>query len=589
MDSQAQLRELHSRSKEKIGVLKKRLRRLSIGRLVTFLAIVLVLYFFWSERPLVWIAALILAAIFLFLLRRYADTKAIYDHEKKYAAFLDQEIIGNWESFYSGNEFKDPGHPYTSDLGVFGPFSIFQYINRAESPLARLKMARWLSEEILSIKAIQRENAIIEELGKHPEFLFRVLALGSAANATETGLEKVKSWSDKDDAKGSAFWWIGVRFVLPAISILALALSIYGFISVNNLLLVLLLPFIVVGANIKKHQQLFTETAEILERADAFRDILKAIKHENFSSPEVQRLIAEYDLASSDNGLKKLSSIIGAIDSRNNVLVAIVLNLFLTWDFQCAFRLKKWKSEYSSSLSQWLELATIFETYASFGVYSFMHPGYNKAQLSESASIELKNSSHILMDDRAVPNGFKLNEGERITIITGANMAGKSTYLRMIGTTMLLAMRGLPVRAESFSFKPRRLFTSMLTVDSLGDSESYFFSELKRLRQLADKLEAGTECFVILDEILKGTNSKDKAEGSKSFVKKLLSLPMKGIIATHDLSLCHLEKEFPEKIINQKFEIHFDKDELVFNYQVEPGVCQNMNASFLLNKMGLSE
>jgi DNA mismatch repair ATPase MutS len=129
----------------------------------------------------------------------------------------------------------------------------------------------------------------------------------------------------------------------------------------------------------------------------------------------------------------------------------------------------------------------------------------------------------------------------------------------------------------------------MLTVDSLGDSESYFFSELKRLRQLADRLEAGTECFVILDEILKGTNSKDKAEGSKSFVKKLLSLPMKGIIATHDLSLCELGNEYPDRIINRKFEIHFDQDDLVFNYRVEPGVCQNMNASFLLNKMGLSE
>lgn len=129
----------------------------------------------------------------------------------------------------------------------------------------------------------------------------------------------------------------------------------------------------------------------------------------------------------------------------------------------------------------------------------------------------------------------------------------------------------------------------MLTVDSLGDSESYFFSELKRLRQLADLLEAGSEHFVILDEILKGTNSKDKAEGSKSFVKKLLSLPMKGIIATHDLSLCDLEQLYPDEIQNRKFEIEYDHNELVFKYRVEPGICQNMNASFLLQKMGLSE
>lgn len=589
MNSHDQLKALLQASQGRIGAMKRQLRLYSTLRLSVFVGIVLILYFFWSQRPLVWILSLVFSGVFLFLLRRYADAKARFEHEKKYASYLDQEIAGKWDSFYTGEEFKDPSHPYASDLGVFGRFSIFQYINRAESPLARKRMAGWLSEEIISIEAIQKESAIIRELGKHPEFLFRILALGSAAQATEEGFKKVKLWSEKDEITGSPIWWFGVRFALPALSIAALICSVYGVISVNNLLLVLLVPFIVVGANLKRHQRLFGETSEILERADAFRDILKTIKQENFSSPEIKDLIAEYDLESSDKGLQKLSSIIGAIDSRNNVLVAILLNLFLSWDFQCAYSLKKWKAEFATPLRHLLELANIFETYASFGVYCFMHPEYKFAELHESNSIKLVDSSHVLMDESAVPNGFELNDQEKITIITGANMAGKSTYLRMIGTTMLLAMRGLPVRAESFSFKPRRLFTSMLTVDSLGDSESYFFSELKRLRQLADRLEARTECFVILDEILKGTNSKDKAEGSKSFVKKLLSLPMKGIIATHDLSLCELGNEYPDRIINRKFEIHFDQDELVFNYQVEPGVCQNMNASFLLNKMGLSE
>ena len=569
--------------------MRKELRLFSTGRLIVFIAIVLVLYFFWSERPLVWILAAFLAGTFLFLLRKYADSRALYDHEKKYAAFLEQEITGNWKSFYPGKEFIDPAHPYSSDLGVFGRFSIFQYINRAESPLARKRMAQWLSEELLSAESIQRESAIIEELAKHPEFLFRILAYGSAARATEDGLKQVKAWSKKDEIKGSAVWWFGVRYALPALSVIALICSIYGIISINNLLLVLLIPFIIVGTNLKKHQKIFAETSDTLKRADAFGDILNEIKQENFTSPELKGLIDEYKLGKSDRGLQKLTSIIGAIDSRNNVLVAIVLNLFLSWDFQCAYRLKKWKAEYAKSLSQWLELANIIETYASFGVYSFMHPNYTKAQLNTSASVKLKSVSHILMDENAVPNGFDLDDAQKIAILTGANMAGKSTYLRMVGTSMLLAMRGLPVRAEKFEFSPRRIFTSMLTVDSLGDSESYFFSELKRLRQLVDRLEGGTECFVILDEILKGTNSKDKAEGSKLFVKKLLSLPMKGIIATHDLSLCDLQSEYPEKITNRKFEIHFNGDDLVFNYRVEPGVCQNMNASFLLRKMGLSE
>jgi len=528
----------------------------------------------WSEKPLVWILALGLAGFFLFLLRKYADTKILYEHEKKYAELLKQEIEGNWRSFYEGNEFVDGTHPYTSDLGVFGQYSLFQYINRSESPLSRQRLASWLSSELISSEDIAQEAGIVAELSDHPEFLFRVLALGYSANATEDGLNRVKNWSRQKETKASKIWWFGVRFVLPVISIVALIGVIYGLISINNFLLILLLPAIVLGANLKRHQKLFAETAEMLNRADAFRDLLNTIKKEKFSSPEVLHLISKYNLDSSDQGLQKLSSIIGAIDSRNNVFVAIILNLFLSWDFQCAYRLSKWKSQYASYLSGWLELANIFETYASFGIYSFMHPDYVKAQISNSESVQLINSSHPLMDENSVPNDFEVNEKEKITIITGANMAGKSTYLRMIGTNMILAMRGLPVRADKMIFKPRRLFTSMLTVDSLGDSESYFFSELKRLRQLVDLLESGVECFVILDEILKGTNSKDKAEGSRSFVKKLLSLPMKGVIATHDLSLCELENTHPDQIVNKKFEIHFDKDELVFNYKVEPGVAK---------------
>ncbi|HKL02443.1 MAG TPA: hypothetical protein VJ911_02160, partial [Cryomorphaceae bacterium] len=167
--------------------------------------------------------------------------------------------------------------------------------------------------------------------------------------------------------------------------------------------------------------------------------------------------------------------------------------------------------------------------------------------------------------------------------------AGKSTYLRTIGTTLLLVMRGLPVPVKSMQYKPQRIFTSMLTTDSLGDRESYFFSELKRLRKLMDLLETGSSYFVILDEILKGTNSVDKAKGSKRFMKKLLQMPAKGLIATHDLSLCELESNFPEKIQNKRFEIEFHGDELVFNYQLDDGVCQNMNASFLLKRMGLTD
>src|SRR5690606_34212891 len=208
------------------------------------------------------------------------------------------------------------------------------------------------------------------------------------------------------------------------------------------------------------------------------------------------------------------------------------------WDFQTARRLDKWKDTYAKQIPQWLLLANKFESYASFAIFVFNHPSYKYAQFTESQDIEMDNARHILMDNNAVANSLHITNSKRFFIITGANMAGKSTYLRTVGTNLVLAMRGLPVNVSAMRFKPTQLFTSMLAADSLGDNESYFFNELKRLRQMTDILENGEPLFVILDEILKGTNSVDKAEGSKKFMMKLLNLPVKGLIATHDLSLC---------------------------------------------------
>ncbi len=149
-------------------------------------------------------------------------------------------------------------------------------------------------------------------------------------------------------------------------------------------------------------------------------------------------------------------------------------------------------------------------------------------------------------------------------------------------------MRGLPVPAKIMLFKPTEIYTSMLTADSLGEGESYFFSELKRLKQLTAVLETGHPLFIILDEILKGTNSKDKAVGSKKFLAKLLSLPAKGLIATHDLSLCDIAEVYPHQVVNRSFEVEFRGDDLHFDYKLREGVCENMNAAFLLRKMGLT-
>ena len=531
-------------------------------------------------------------AAFLILVRYHSDLKSKLSVEEAVLANCQEELRilnGDWRNRAEGAEFSEPEHPYESDLNVFGKHGLFQYLDRSKTTLAKSRLANWLKIPLIDPKEIQNEQEIIADLAKHPEFLMRLLAYAEFLKADQTLFSELETWSKEKEFKRSKAFWIFAGYVVPIYAIISTVLFATNIISFNLYLLTLILPGGLVGAKFAEHQKRFTLLLKVLSHADQFGSMLELIKAEKFESEAVKDLFKNTSLSESTRGIAELRKVVGAIESRNNVLVSIALNLILTWDFQCARRLDKWKEAYAARIPQWLLLANTFETYASFALYVYDHPRYKYAEFAHAEDFEMTDARHILMDEKAIANGLHITGNKRFFIITGANMAGKSTYLRTIGTNLILAMRGLPVNVSTMRYKPRRLFTSMLAADSLGDNESYFFNELKRLRQMTDILESGEPLFVILDEILKGTNSIDKAEGSRKFMEKLLRLPVKGLIATHDLSLCKLSDNHPEEIENKKFEVRFDEDELAFDYKLESGVCQNMNASFLLTKMGLTD
>jgi DNA mismatch repair ATPase MutS len=279
--------------------------------------------------------------------------------------------------------------------------------------------------------------------------------------------------------------------------------------------------------------------------------------------------------------------IVEGLDNRLNAVGWLMLNVFLLWDVRYGIRLRKWKEENKKVLSQWFEVIAEFELINSMATMTYNRPKLNFPKANDdNTGVKARTMGHLLLNPKErVDNDF-IVDGERFFILTGANMAGKSTFLRALGTNWVLASMGSPVCAESFDWTPSPLFSSMRTSDSLADHESYFFAELKRLKFLIDETEKGN-LFIILDEILKGTNSEDKARGSKLFVEKLLERDVKGIIATHDLSLCTLSEEYPKAVRNLSFEVEFTEDDLSFDYKLREGVCKNMNASFLLEKMGL--
>ncbi|MGB5459955.1 MAG: DNA mismatch repair protein MutS, partial [Eudoraea sp.] len=286
--------------------------------------------------------------------------------------------------------------------------------------------------------------------------------------------------------------------------------------------------------------------------------------------------------------LKQFSGMLNAFDQRNNMIFGALANGFLLWDLRYAYSIEKWISVHGNSVERWLNTIAFFDSYNSLGNFAFNHPDYTFPEITKNdLIIEAKNISHPMLDPaEGVTNNFKISK-EEFFVITGANMAGKSTFLRTISLQIVMANMGLPVCATFLRYQPIKLITSMRTVDSLTEHESYFFSELKRLKFIIDSI-SDDQYFIVLDEILKGTNSTDKAIGSRKFIEKLVGSNSTGLIATHDLSLCEVAKSL-EKVDNYYFDAAIVNDELHFDYKFKKGICQNMNASFLLKKMKIVE
>ncbi|MFT5779160.1 MAG: DNA mismatch repair ATPase MutS, partial [Crocinitomicaceae bacterium] len=282
--------------------------------------------------------------------------------------------------------------------------------------------------------------------------------------------------------------------------------------------------------------------------------------------------------------LNEFSKLTTALDQRNNVFMSIPANGFFLRDFHLARKIERWIEANKAKAEDWFHIVAEFDALNSLGNYAYNHSTYTYPLLAESnEQVDAKNLGHPLLQAKGrIDNDYKIDV-EQFFIITGANMAGKSTFLRTVALSIVMANSGLPVCAESYKYKPIKLITSMRTTDSLSENESYFFSELKRLKIIIDTIQTDDH-FIILDEILKGTNSKDKAEGSQQFVQKLVKSKSTGIIATHDLSLCTLEDSLDE-VRNYYFDAEIVNDELYFDYSLKKGICQNMNASFLLKKM----
>lgn len=379
--------------------------------------------------------------------------------------------------------------------------------------------------------------------------------------------------------------------LVPSANVILLALGMTGVISMSWFGLAFG-TFVVASFGLIKHvtnlQGIYDKKLRILS---IYAKLIALIDRQEMKAPLLARLKAKFgtDGKRTSEILKELATELDKLDLRNNQIMYVLLEGSLFWQLRQVMRIEAWRKKYGGCLLHWLDMLGEMDALCSMGTFAFNHPAYTYPVIADKPFVFCaREMGHPLMPvSQCVKNDAEIPSRPFFVIITGANMAGKSTYLRTIGVNYVLACIGSPVCCDSLEIYPARLITSLRTSDSLNDNESYFFAELKRLKQIIDRLNSGEELFIILDEILKGTNSMDKQKGSFALVKQLMTLKANGIIATHDLLLGKLIEYFPDEIHNYCFEADITNNELTFSYKMREGVARNMNACFLMEKMGL--
>jgi DNA mismatch repair ATPase MutS len=336
--------------------------------------------------------------------------------------------------------------------------------------------------------------------------------------------------------------------------------------------------------------ELFEKKTDVLKK---YAVLFKIMEDEKFSSSTLNELKSPLNSSghtlSASKAINRLKLYYDCLGLAFSYPILFFFNPILMWNVKYSIKIEKWINEHGTQIESWFTRLAKFDSLASLAIFAHNHPEYTYPNISEQYTFEAKAIGHPLLHrDSCVKNDVYITERPFFLVVTGANMAGKSTYLRTIGINHILACIGAPVCAEEMTVFPSKLVTNLRTTDSLNDNESYFFAELKRLKMIIDRLCAGETLFIILDEILKGTNSEDKQKGSLALIKQLIFLNSNGIIATHDLVLGILEQNFPKNIKNYRFEAEIVDEKLVFSYKICEGIAKNMNATFLMKKMGIT-
>lgn len=574
----------------KIKYLQQRIVMISMARLVVFLIAAFVIYILFSGGNTYWFAVLAAAtAVFVYLLK--ASTRLHY--QKKLATQLlfinvnELDILRGEPNKFDHGEEVDVSSIYSADLDILGQGSLYHFLNRTTTIQGGERLARLLCDPHYDAHTITAWQEAVKKLADQTDVRQLVIANGLLKEKNEGSVEEITRWiSDSSRMKNKRFINV-IKFILPVVNIAALLI----YLDSDNPVPIgcgILLSWMIIGLNGKYIHRQHTMIGRKQHLLDQFADILTAFCKADAGKSQILNDLLRTAIGGK-HAIKQLSTLTNLFDQRLNLLVNLLLNSFFLYDIHCMISLERWKKENAERFSVWMDAVAEIETLVSIAGFAFNHAGYAYPLVKEGPPfIKARKISHPLIPGReAVSNDFSIGDEGRLQLITGSNMSGKSTFLRTVGVNLLLAQTGAPVAAESFSFSPMRILSSIRISDSLMEHTSYFMAELKRLQEIIRRLETGEPALVLIDEVLRGTNSHDKTHGSGELIRKLIGYNCLALFATHDLMLSKLEQTFPGIVQNYCFESRIEDGELLFDYTLRSGVATNKNASFLMQKMGI--
>lgn len=569
--------------------LKHRSLLVSIARLASFIALAWSVWQWIQEGTVIY---KIFTAGFLVLFIGFIRIALTLSDKKKLLEkllFLNRNEAGVLK--YQPNQF-DNGITFTSndnyagDLDIFGANSLYHLLNRTTTHHGAQALAGLLQQSLLKKEAIEQQQEAVRMLGTQKELRQLITAHGLLHEEKEGNLHDVASWLRWPPILHGKKGPNALRLLVPSFNIG----SIIFYLFTGNYLPLLAGYFIgwcVIGAFAKQINRQHTMLGKKQSILDQYAAILRLFNGvDKGSSTLLQR--EQATAAEAHRAIKKLSRLSGLFDQRINMLVLIFLNGFFLYDLQCMWSLENWKAVNKDRFDKWIACVGAIEVLNSLATFAFNNPAYHWPAVNTSGlSVAGKALAHPLIPAaECVANDFTMGVQEQLVLVTGSNMSGKTTFLRTVGVNLLLAQCGAPVCAGSFAFTPMNILSSIRVSDSLQEHTSYFMAELKRLKHIVRHVqEQGSPALVLIDEILRGTNSEDKTHGSEMFIKKLLQYNCLTMFATHDLSLSKLEAELPGQLSNYCFESIIRDGELIFDYTLQRGVAKNRNASFLMQKM----